>query len=188
MTNDDFVKTYLRSQLSGLSNDKFNKVYDDKVKDNKLLLENPPRKVNNRRKKPSKSKFKRKEINLSLSKELNYKELIKINRLWNDYINELINDDIQSIPNKLLKADLNGSILQVVSSSNPSLIGIQGLNLLETKNSFKILTEQNKVKVIPKFNSKFKLFSDRFNINFYGKNLILNPLDKFNKKFKHKLV
>ncbi|KAF8645581.1 hypothetical protein AX16_007725 [Volvariella volvacea WC 439] len=56
---------------------------------------------------------------------------------------------------KLVKADFHGSIMTVRKSKNPSLIGLSGIVIHETENTFKVITEKNKVKVLPKENTIF---------------------------------
>ncbi|KAF8885900.1 Rof/RNase P-like protein [Gymnopilus junonius] len=56
---------------------------------------------------------------------------------------------------KLLKADYHGSIMTVTQAKNPCLVGLSGIVIHETENAFKVVTKQNKVKLLPKQNSIF---------------------------------
>ncbi|KAJ8700811.1 RNase P/RNase MRP complex subunit [Pleurotus ostreatus] len=56
---------------------------------------------------------------------------------------------------KLLKADFHGSIMTVKQSKNPCLIGLSGIVILESENAFKVITKDNRVKLIPKQNAIF---------------------------------
>ena len=47
---------------------------------------------------------------------------------------------------RLLKADYDGCLVTVKKSRNPSLVGQSGIVLMETKNTFKIITRDDKVK------------------------------------------
>jgi len=47
---------------------------------------------------------------------------------------------------KLLKADFHGALLTVTKAKSPSLVGLTGLVLLETKNTFKLITTKNLLK------------------------------------------
>ncbi|KAH8829671.1 RNase P/MRP, p29 subunit [Flagelloscypha sp. PMI_526] len=56
---------------------------------------------------------------------------------------------------KLVKADFHGSILTVTQAKNPCLQDIRGIVIHETENAFKIITKDNKLKMIPKQNTIF---------------------------------
>ncbi|CAA7265715.1 unnamed protein product [Cyclocybe aegerita] len=56
---------------------------------------------------------------------------------------------------KLLKADFHGSIMTVSKSKNPCLVGLSGIVIHETENVFKVVTKDDKLKVLPKQNSIF---------------------------------
>ena len=47
---------------------------------------------------------------------------------------------------KFMKADLHGSIILVAKSKCPSLLGLTGIVLQETKNTFRLVTKNNKLK------------------------------------------
>ena len=47
---------------------------------------------------------------------------------------------------KLLKADYHGCMITVRKTKCPSLLGLSGIVLMETKNTFKIISKDNKVK------------------------------------------
>jgi len=56
---------------------------------------------------------------------------------------------------KLLKADFHGSILTIFQSKNPCIVGLSGIVIHETENVFKVVTKDNKLKILPKQNSIF---------------------------------
>lgn len=47
-------------------------------------------------------------------------------------------------------ADLHGSTLEVVSAQNPGCTGVRGTVIEETQRTFRLITRQDKVKVLPK--------------------------------------
>jgi hypothetical protein len=53
---------------------------------------------------------------------------------------------VAALEAKLLKADLHGAVVTVVRSKCPSLIGASGLLVMETQETFRVVTEQNKLK------------------------------------------
>ncbi|KAH9955899.1 Rof/RNase P-like protein [Russula dissimulans] len=56
---------------------------------------------------------------------------------------------------KLVKADFHGSIVTVRRSKNPALVGVSGIVVQETENTFKVVTRKDKLKVLPKQGSVF---------------------------------
>jgi len=63
----------------------------------------------------------------------------------------------ESIQSKLVKADFTGILFRITSSRNHSLIGIKGIVIEETASTFRLVTRENKVKVIPKSGTMFTL-------------------------------
>jgi ribonuclease P protein subunit POP4 len=122
--------TEFASKLTGLPSD------SEKLSNKVLTLS----KTNIKRKKGKKDfKSCKSEI-----KNLKYSECIKMNDLWCKYIEEINQKD----PSFLLKADLHGCIIKVISSKCPSFVGIEGLIVMELKNIFYILTRENLIKGI----------------------------------------
>lgn len=94
---------------------------------------------------------------------------VPMHNLWMGYMSELLGlsrysasvSSPQTMPGssgmhpKLLKADFHGSIMTVHKAKNPCLVGISGIVIHETENAFKVVTRQDKVKLIPKQNSIF---------------------------------
>ncbi|GJJ08302.1 hypothetical protein Clacol_002513 [Clathrus columnatus] len=144
--------------------------------------------------------------------ERSYDLFLPLNNLWKGYIAELLGlaprppqpmqepvvPNVQNMQAKLVKADFHGSILSVRNANNSSLIGVGGIVIQETENTFKVITPQNKLKVIPKLNSTFV-----FRIPLYASpkgsaiedNSESDPVlefelssDRATRKFKHKLI
>ena len=59
---------------------------------------------------------------------------------------DLLSSRQRMVETSILKADLHGCILQVESSQNPSLVGLNGIQIMETKNTWKIVTKDDKLK------------------------------------------
>lgn len=87
--------------------------------------------------------------------------------------------DEAGVYQKLIKADYNGAMLVVASSKCPSYVGLRGIVLQETRNIFRLITPDDKIKTIPKMNTvfAFKLQDKIFQI--YGNNFRFLPQDKF---------
>ena len=60
-----------------------------------------------------------------------------------------------NLHSKLSKADFTGAELSVSTSRNPSLVGISGFVIEETASTFRLLTTNSTVKVIPKNGTQF---------------------------------
>lgn len=98
------------------------------------------------------------------TKSLKYVDLLPLHELWTQYIEKQLAPYIQkredgklSVPEvddkrydgfskTLIKSDLNGAKLTVVASCNPSLVGKTGIVAMETRNTFKMLGEDNRIR------------------------------------------
>ncbi|XP_072014169.1 ribonuclease P protein subunit p29-like [Amphiura filiformis] len=120
----------------------------------------------------------------------NYADYEPLHQLWVDYARDSLNTDrpivMSQFQHKLLKADLHGSILTVTKSKCPSYVGTSGIMLQETRNVFKIITKENRLKTIPKANSIFTLSLDGLAITIYGNHFRLRASERSVKKFKLK--
>ncbi len=126
-----------------------------------------------------------------LKKEkMNYNDLLVLNKMWQEYITELMNNskNTEIILGKILKADLHGAILTVVNSTNKNNIGINGINLFESKRTFNILTEKNEIKIILKQGNIFEitLHYNNCKILINGDNFIYKSAERTKIKFKTK--
>ncbi|THU76610.1 RNase P/MRP, p29 subunit [Dendrothele bispora CBS 962.96] len=96
---------------------------------------------------------------------------VPLHHLWMGYISELMglpqSSSVSGVPTlkdapsavgmhpKLVKADFHGSLLTVKQSKCPSLVGLSGIVIHETENTFRIITPENKDKLLPKQNTIF---------------------------------
>ncbi|XP_057890100.1 ribonuclease P protein subunit p29 isoform X1 [Melospiza melodia melodia] len=120
-----------------------------------------------------------------------YAIFLPLHELWKQYIRDLchgLKPDAQPhmIQSKLLKADLHGAIVTVTKSKCPSYVGITGIILQEFKHIFKIITKEDKLKVVPKLNNVFSLELDGFISYIYGSKFLLRASERSAKKFKLK--
>ncbi|KAF9013291.1 Rof/RNase P-like protein [Cyathus striatus] len=102
-------------------------------------------------------------------KQMKFDLFVPLHHLWMGYMSELLGlphptadpPSSKLIPGsagmhpKLVKADFHGSMMTVRQSKNPALVNVMGIVIHETENTFKIITRENKVKMIPKRNSIF---------------------------------
>ncbi|NWX85809.1 RPP29 protein, partial [Nothoprocta ornata] len=120
-----------------------------------------------------------------------YALFLPLHELWKQYIRDLcygLKPDAQPqmIQGKLLKADLHGAIVTVTKSKCPSYVGITGIILQEMKHIFKIITKEDKLKVVPKLNNVFSLEIDGFISYIYGSKFQFRASERSAKKFKLK--
>lgn len=91
------------------------------------------------------AKERRKLFTITKNSKLNYSTFAKINTIWHGYIQSLLKDNLVGNELKLAKCDYHGAKLAVSASINPSLIGIVGIVVQETKNTFKLIDKNNKI-------------------------------------------
>ncbi|XP_026888236.2 ribonuclease P protein subunit p29 isoform X2 [Electrophorus electricus] len=118
-----------------------------------------------------------------------YELFLPLHDLWKQYITDLCNglkpgSNPQMLQQKLLKADFHGAILTVVRSKCPSYVGTTGILVQELKHIFKIITKENRLKVIPKRNSVFSVEMGNFVTHIYGSKFELRSSERSAKKFK----
>ncbi|XP_056876767.1 ribonuclease P protein subunit p29 isoform X3 [Takifugu flavidus] len=118
-----------------------------------------------------------------------YELFLPLHHLWRQYITDVCGglkptSSPQFLQQKLLKADLHGAVLSVVRSRCPSYVGTTGILVQEFKHVFKIITKENKVKVIPKRNSVFSLEMGGFTSFIYGSRFEQRASERSAKKFK----
>jgi RNase P/RNase MRP subunit p29 len=168
------------------------KVFLDEFKDKKFILDkfiDKESKVKDRTIKISDNKQFIDQLKSDTS--LNYTELYNsMYTLWSSYIKSLLNNATQpdTIYNKILKADLHGSIIQVIESKNSNQVGIEGIVLLETKRAFVIITKANKVKVILKKGSRFRLDLQYTAVKIIGDNFMYKAVERTKAKYKNKYI
>ncbi|XP_060533141.1 uncharacterized protein LOC132706075 [Cylas formicarius] len=142
----------------------------------------------------------RKEANLlKLPREgWSYKSLGIIRNMWKDYMRQNL-DFIKKAPSPVdpdwnsfslvvAKSELIGAEIKVIRSKVPSLIGMSGTVVLETKLSFQIVTPQSKLKTILKEMSVFEVILDNLRFVFFGKHLATRPNERSVKKIKLQMI
>ncbi|KAM3626000.1 uncharacterized protein V6R79_021104 [Siganus canaliculatus] len=120
-----------------------------------------------------------------------YKLFLPLHELWKEYITDLCgglkpSSSPQFVQQKLLKADFHGAIITVVRSKCPSYVGATGILVQELKHVFKIITQEDKLKVIPKRNSVFSVEINGFISYIYGSKFEQRASERSAKKFKVK--
>ncbi|ETE58291.1 Ribonuclease P protein subunit p29, partial [Ophiophagus hannah] len=184
-----FVKAFLKRSMPGKSEEDIEKHLNRKA----VVLEHPqPRRTQQRVKRgKGLSAKQRREMRLFeiAPEQQRYEMFIPLHELWKQYIRELCNGlkpdaQTQMIQTKLLKADFHGALVTVTKSKCPSYVGITGIILQETKYVFKIITKEDRLKVIPKRNNIFSIEMDGFVSYIYGSRIQFRASERSAKKFK----
>lgn len=186
-----FVRAFLTRSMPRMSQ----QALDDQLQRKAVVLEYFTRRKQKEKKKRSRGLSARQRRSLRLfdirPEQQRYKLFLPLHELWKQYIRDLCNGlkpdtQPQMIQAKLLKADLHGAIISVSKSKCPSYVGVTGILLQETKHVFKIITKEDRLKVIPKLNCVFTVETDGFISYIYGSKFQLRSSERSAKKFKAK--
>ncbi|ANB15669.1 Pop4p [Sugiyamaella lignohabitans] len=144
-----------------------------------------------------------------------YENFLELHRIWKLYITDLIYGSNASVSTradrpsraqelatatKLTTADFHGSLLKVTSSHNPTLIGLKGIVIWESKSSFVIVCESSGsniggLRILNKKGTRFSTTvyqgeSDTtgYSYEILGSRLIYRTADRSNRKFKSRSI
>ncbi|KAL4234044.1 RNase P/RNase MRP complex subunit [Mactra antiquata] len=127
--------------------------------------------------------------------EHRFNDYIPLHKMWQEYMMASLDIKRYNLPNpgpkkenneRLLKADYHGCMITVRKTKCPSLLGQSGIVLMETKNTFKIVTKDNKLKILPKMNSLFSFTIKEFVFTIHGSQFCSKSSMRVRKKFKFK--
>ncbi|XP_046460161.1 ribonuclease P protein subunit p29-like [Daphnia pulex] len=157
---------------------------------------------NNKTLKDNKSKRTKKKLLTSIEKRklglhklpktgIKYASLAPLHQLWVEYMENNLNLEISAtgankdgLYQKIAKADYHGCLLMVTRSKCPSYIGAKGIVVQETKNTFQIICEEDKLKIIPKRDSVFTFNISRWTFTLFGNHMNIRPSERASRKFK----
>lgn len=129
----------------------------------------------------------RKKLFQLKSKKIDYSSLLPLYELWKEYICKVIS----SMKNasdlmKLVKCDYHGACVTVTSAKNPSLVGVTGIIIQETKMTIRLVSEKSNVLVVPKVGCVFAFQSpvDGKIYKVSGSNISLSPVLRSRAKLK----
>lgn len=114
----------------------------------------------------------------SLSPELHKCNIFKpMHEMWKDYMMQLLKNVRQNqLAQCLLTADRHGAVIQVVECKISSFIGVSGIVVRETTETFGIISKDDKFRVVPKKISVFIFRVDCWKITLHGDKLISRNL------------
>lgn len=135
-------------------------------------------------------------------KGLQYSSFLSLHSLWSGYMRELLDiETLQSAgwtPNlaeetrqlqlqmRVCRADLTGALLTVATASCSTHKGVQGIVLMETKNTLQIISRDNKLRLIPKQGCSFQFEMSGYSFTFPGACIDSKPAERITKKLKNK--
>ncbi|GAB1521917.1 RNase P/RNase MRP complex subunit [Rhizoctonia solani] len=198
-------------------------IFAARAKGRPMILDNPQKESKSRLEQKSRAALRqedkrRRRHNLWYGKErltpkavikgLKYSTFVDIHKLWCGYMSELLNlptlasingpleaylsSHAISMQTKLVKADFHG----FKASKCPTLIGSSGVVIEETANVFRIITTDDRVKVLPKQNSIFTFTvplnvsqngaNQQLQFELYGNQFRYRAEDRASRKFKSK--
>ena len=125
----------------------------------------------------------KRDLNLYKVKKdtLKFQSFKKLHYLWKDYMREIIDfDSLNSVKSnnihpleefggrikaildeplqlKVCRADLHGCYLKISKALNACLVGIQGIVVMETRNTLQIINKKNTLLTVPKHGTSFRL-------------------------------
>lgn len=126
-----------------------------------------------------------------------YEDVLPMHQIWTDYMSETLelHKPIPHINSKgwenftqtLYKADFHGSYLHIVRSKCPSYVSKRGICIMDTRNTFKIVSKDNIVTTVPKRECVFEMTVKNVKITLFGKQLCVRPAERSTKKIKSHL-
>lgn len=110
---------------------------------------------------------------LDLPQELHNFDIFKpMHEMWKGYMVQLLkNVGKNQLTKCLLTADLHGAMILVVQCKIASFTGVSGIMIRETEETFGIITQDNKFRVVPKKLSVFMFQADCWKITLHGDKL-----------------
>ncbi|KAL1870140.1 hypothetical protein Daus18300_005204 [Diaporthe australafricana] len=158
------------------------RIYSDKIQHRPLFLRptSPPpqatarqarRRERERKSKERKKAFKPKPLSAKQRRNLGlhevprdgqkYATFLPLHKLWLGYVREVLGSEVytggQGAASKLSSADVHGAEVEVVRSGCVGRVGIKGIVIKDARFVFEIITPKNKVKVVPKEGTLFRV-------------------------------
>ena len=173
-----------------------------------VLAAQRPKKGKNQQVRKSKKQLTAKERrNLGLfrlpKRGLQYSSFLPLHNLWSGYMKELLdlegletsgwkpclNEEPRQmqLQTRLCRADLHGAMVKVATATCPSHKDVQGLVVMETKNTLQILGKDNTLRVIPKLGSSFTFVIGGYLFTIPGASIDSKPAERATKKLKNKV-
>jgi len=136
-------------------------------------------------------------------KGLKYSSFLPLHSLWTGYMEELLDlDNLEKggwTPNlseetrqlqlqmRICRADFHGAVIKVVGATCSTHMGLEGIVVMETKNTIQIISKDNVLRILPKLGSSFSFKVGEFLFTVPGVSIDSKPGDRATKKLKNKV-
>lgn len=128
-------------------------------------------------------------------KYMTFEEGLVMHREWLVYFKQLVDTnrlpplDGNTLPNESVRQTMKkmffyGAHVKVTQSVNKSLIGLEGIIVMDLMNTFKIVDKKNLIKVIPKKNSLLEFQAGKVTFSMYGSHICYRAANRIVKKTK----
>lgn len=120
-----------------------------------------------------------------------FSQYLPLHELWQQYIDDVCGPgvSVSALEQRLLKADFHGALFRVSRSRAPSFVGVTGIVVQETEKTFKLVTPDNKLRIVPKVSCEFTFrvgSSEDRTATLFGQHLCHRPHERASRKFKGK--
>lgn len=94
---------------------------------------------------------------------ITYNSMLAIHTKWKEYIDALIlpTQSLKELQEVLYNANLHGCLLSIIDASEERHKGVAGIVIKDTKNTFQLITAENRILVVPKRHSVFEYSIDQ---------------------------
>ncbi|XP_034482351.1 ribonuclease P protein subunit p29 [Drosophila innubila] len=135
-------------------------------------------------------------LNTLPRKQLKYEQILPLHKLWRGYIKEHLGlregEQVPQLHEKrydefsrqLVKMDLHGAKLRVLQSKCETLIGLNGICVMDTKNVLKLLGADDQLRTVPKSECVFGMQLGNMEFTIFGQHLNMRPAERSVKKIK----
>lgn len=112
-------------------------------------------------------------------RQLRYSTFLCLHDLWQQYMAVVV-QGIKTPADqvKLLKADWHGAMLIVAAARNPDLVNVTGIVVQETKNTFRLITERDRIVTVPKIGCIFAFLVQETMYKVNGAYISCNPANR----------
>eukprot|EP00898_Chlorokybus_atmophyticus_P004544 jgi/Chlat1/5090/Chrsp33S05018 len=97
--------------------------------------------------------------------------------IWEEYAQDLLQgcSDESALLSRLMVMDRHGAVLRLTHARQPTYVGLEGIVVMETACTFRLVTKHNKLQVVPKQGAVFEMQVGLRTVVLYGKQLLQAP-------------
>lgn len=123
--------------------------------------------------------------------QLRWEQLQPLHQLWSQYAQALLgameprspdNPPGEQLLERVARMDYHGALISVSASKVPSLVGLEGIVVLETKSTFKLVLRDDTVRTVAKSACSFRLQANGKAYTLHGPNIAVNPVARASRK------